>query len=204
MSDESTAIYILAAGASRRLGQPKQLVPYPDGGTLLSRVFGEASSACPNVFVILGSRAGLVQKEACIPAHRILINDRWEEGMGSSVRLAGLDAQRRKWRAIVLAVADQPFLTGQVLSDLLEADEELMASCYQNGVVGTPVRVGFSNYELLSESEGDAGLRRIFRHQLDLSTVEFPRGNFDVDSPGDMERLFRAKIYPHNSLSRSR
>ena len=86
----SCGIVILAAGASTRLGKPKQLLQY-QGKTLLAHAINEATNSNADaIVVILGKNADLFKKEVDEKKVRVAVNSSWEEGMASSLRL-GLD-----------------------------------------------------------------------------------------------------------------
>ncbi|HEY0757641.1 MAG TPA: nucleotidyltransferase family protein [Acidisarcina sp.] len=87
----SPAGLVLAAGGSRRLGQPKQLLEL-DGEALLRRTVRIAVEAgCGRVVVVLGAGAEALRLQvAGLPAE-VVVNAEWEQGMGGSIR-AGLEA----------------------------------------------------------------------------------------------------------------
>src|SRR5205823_6575293 len=82
-----TAAVILAAGASTRLGQPKQLIVL-GGETLLDRAVRVAAEAgCWPVVVVLGADARRVLARCPLRSAAVLVNPWWQEGMASSLRL---------------------------------------------------------------------------------------------------------------------
>src|SRR3954464_10842719 len=84
-----TAALILAAGASTRMGRPKQLLPY-GSGTLVSNAVMQAKLArFERVLVVIGARAELVEQSVADLGAEIVLNDEWETGMGSLI-FAGL------------------------------------------------------------------------------------------------------------------
>ena len=81
---------VLAAGAGRRYGMPKALVPY-DGSLLVERACRLVAEVCGPVFVVLGAAADDVRERADLGAATVVVNPDWDTGMGSSLR-TGLTA----------------------------------------------------------------------------------------------------------------
>src|SRR5258707_4179867 len=89
--DSDIGVIVLAAGASSRMGEPKQLLRY-DKETLLGRAVRAALEArLGPVVVVLGSEADAMQEEIAALDVKIFVNQSWQDGMGSSIR-CGLQA----------------------------------------------------------------------------------------------------------------
>ena len=81
------AILLLAAGASRRMGQPKQLLKINKDQTLLEHTVAIAQATpCQQILVVLGANATAIQT-AISTNINIVYNPLWEEGMGTSLRI---------------------------------------------------------------------------------------------------------------------
>ena len=140
----SVAAIVLAAGASRRLGQPKQLLML-GGETLLERAVRLVSEAgAAPVFVVLGAYHERIHEATPIGDAKIVINDRWKQGIATSIHaaLGGLDAAAPDAKGALILSCDQPLLTAAHLRALIEifaaqAEPSLVASAYA-GVVGIP------------------------------------------------------------------
>lgn len=172
---------ILAAGASRRLGEPKQLVML-DEETLLERAVRVARQAgCSPVVVVLGASAELIQRGCNLEGTEIVLNEKWNEGMGSSVRL-GVQAF---WDVdgCVVTTCDMPAVTAAHLQ-VLTASGEVTASSY-SGRRGVPAYFPASAFESLMELRGDVGARGLLQS---ARSVELPGGELDVDTMEDLER----------------
>ena len=185
------AAVILAAGASTRLGNPKQLVQI-DGESLLLRTARLALEAgCAPVIVVLGFEADRMSAElAGLPVEAV-VNQKWDSGMGSSLACGVVAALRArpKMDALVLLVCDQPRLTAAHLLRLLAlhaaGSSAITASAYA-GRAGVPAVFGTGLFSALKSIEGDQGARDlIFRHGA--RTVDWPDGAYDIDLPGDLE-----------------
>jgi molybdenum cofactor cytidylyltransferase len=117
----SVAAVVLAAGASSRLGEPKQLATL-GGETLLERTVRVAREAgCSPVVVVLGAEYVQVLGNSVLGDVVTVINDKWEEGMASSIRLGvgtlGLVAKDAE--GVLLMTCDQPAVTVKHLSQLM-------------------------------------------------------------------------------------
>ncbi len=188
---KNSAVILLAAGASRRLGQPKQLVVF-EGKTLLRRAAEAACLACERVFVVLGAAGNLMLPELEDLPVRVLQNEDWAEGLASSIRL-GLAAAKREvpdLQAVVLSVCDQPRLSGEVFEEIfrdkLRSGNGLVA-CRYAGAVGVPALFEAKYFPELVGLTGDAGAKKLLlAHADDLGVVDWPEGTWDVDFPADL------------------
>ena len=129
---------ILAAGAARRFGEPKQLAVV-SGKPLVRRVAAAACrSACARVAVVSGAH-DLTRALGGLPVER-LDNRRWASGMASSIHVAVGWAETCALDALLIAVADQPRLDVAHLDRLIAASiggRVLAASAYAD-VLGVP------------------------------------------------------------------
>jgi molybdenum cofactor cytidylyltransferase len=186
MKDDQTgavAGLILAAGASSRLGSPKQLAML-DGETLLERSVRVARVAgCSPVVVVLGAEAERILARCRLGDAIAVVNDRWAEGMASSIRagMAAFDAQ--SVRGLILMVCDQPAVTGGHLRALMHS-ACTMASRYA-GRRGVPAFFPASALDGLAALEGDAGARELLQSS---PGIELAGGELDVDTVEDLAR----------------
>ena len=177
MPEGRVAAVILAAGASTRLGEPKQLVTL-GGERLLERAVRVAREAGCVPVVVLGCGAEAIEDACELDGVQSMRNSSWEEGMGSSVR-AGVAAVRDWAAGLLLMTCDQPAVTGQHLRELMQGGD-LAASSYA-GKRGVPAYFPVSSLPLLLALEGDAGARGLLASarlvalcggELDVDTVE--------------------------------
>jgi molybdenum cofactor cytidylyltransferase len=178
----------LAAGASSRLGKPKQLLHYK-GKTLLLHVVYEAKiSKADNILVVLGANHDLVENE--IPADKkiqSIVNDHWEEGMASSIRAGiGYLQQVIKPDCAILAVCDQPFIDSSLFNSLIETyikTKKQIVACQYKDTLGTPVLFDKQFFDQLTALKGDQGAKNIILEQADeVATISFPSGDIDIDT----------------------
>jgi molybdenum cofactor cytidylyltransferase len=180
-------LIILAAGASSRMGQPKQLLPWK-GRTLLRRAAETAlPSDCFPIVIVLGSSADLCRKELQGLPVTIVENSHWREGMGTSVA-AGTKALLRlepESPAVLFLLVDQPSLTSSYLELLLSEwerrPESIIATRYGD-VGGTPAIFPQAHFDELQRCQGDHGARRII-HRLGAKLLNSDQPLFDLDTP---------------------
>lgn len=168
------------------------------GGTFLRNAAEvAAASVCRPLLVVLGAYADQLHSEiADLPVQQV-VNKRWAEGMGSSIR-AGLEAlvlydQKSVTDAVVLMLCDQPFVSAAVINDLVTAfrsnSKGIVASEY-SGTVGVPALFGRKYFAALAVLSGIAGAKQIIAdHISDVVRVPFPKGTTDVDTPEDYLQL---------------
>lgn len=191
------AIVILAAGASTRLAVAKQLLTFR-GRSLLRQAAEEALAAGGHpVLVVLGAHAARFHEEIGDLPVSVVVNARWSEGMGTSIR-AGIEAltaavDSHEVVAAVLTVCDQPFLSAALLRELITAHQRsgraLVATTYA-GTRGVPALFSRSLFPELLALHGHEGARRVIQaHPDDTLVVPFPEGAFDIDTAEDYARL---------------
>ena len=190
---------LLAAGGSRRLGSPKQLLKI-NGVTLVELAARQLIAAgCSPILVVLGAQAATVRNAVSLLPVECVENATWERGMGTSIALAvkHLNAVRfTNVQAALIVSCDMPTVTVDHLSALIAisvADSTLgvfrVASAYEapNGetVRGIPAVMPRADWPALAALDGDQGARALLRQQLTL-TVFLRQGNFDLDTPADV------------------
>ena len=179
-----TAAVVLAAGASTRLGEPKQLAVV-GGERLLERAVRVAREAgCAPVVVVLGARAEEIRAACVLGDARVVVNEEWSEGMGASVRV-GVGAVGDAEGA-VLMTCDQPAVTAEHLRALM-AVGDVAASAYA-GRCGVPAYFPAKAFAALMELWGDAGARGLLR---EAATVDLDGGELDVDTAADLDEAKR-------------
>lgn len=200
MSKSSIGIIVLAAGASSRMGEPKQLLKFK-GETLLKRaVLTALESVCRPVIVVLGSNASALREEIEGTGALVCFNQAWSEGMSSSIRcgLQTLEAiATNNIEAAILMLCDQPFVTNGVIGRLVNAYQEtralIVASEYEAAgekTFGVPALFSRALFAELMELRGAEGAKRIIaRHNAKAITIAVPEAAFDVDTPEDYRAL---------------
>lgn len=186
---------LLAAGASLRMGQPKQLLPIA-GRPLIARAATAAlASPAQLVIVVLGANEDKVRPALAGLPVTIAINPEWREGMAASIR-AGLDMIEKicpALDAVLLAPVDQPAFSSTAIARLAVAfasSSNRIAAARYGGRFGTPAIFGRVHFEALKALRGDEGARALLRiHSETVAAIDLPELAVDIDTPADYERL---------------
>ncbi|MFN4762254.1 nucleotidyltransferase family protein [Gillisia sp. Q332] len=190
-------VIILAAGASSRLGYPKQLVEFK-GISLLQHSIDVAESLEFDVkILVLGAKEDEINKKINSRNFELVINENWEEGMSTSIRKGISEALRieRELEHILMLLSDQPFVNKEKIQELIRVqlnnNKQATFSEYA-GDVGVPAIFSREIFSELKKLKGDQGAKKlIYKNDFQFGTVHFENGNFDVDTTADVELLKR-------------
>lgn len=194
-SSPRCGLVILAAGASRRMGSPKQLIEI-DGRPLLVRAI-EAALAAPvwPVVVVLGANAVAIRPVIGHLPVLVIENPAWSEGMASSIRegVTTLRQFSRTLDAAVLALCDQPGFSAATVESLLVAHRAtgrgIVAARY-SGRLGAPALFAREHFAALTALTGEEGARDLLNADpARVAAVELPELARDLDTPADLEGL---------------
>jgi molybdenum cofactor cytidylyltransferase len=184
---------VLAAGAARRFGYPKQLAPFRDRPLLEHAVVAATSAqALSRVVVTLGSHAEEIL--AAVDFHRaepVVVAD-WEEGQSASLR-AGVRALAADADAVVVLLGDQPLVSFRVVEHMVHAwrpDLDAARATYR-GEPGHPVVLGRSLFDAVDAISGDAGARSLFGSATVLDVECGSAAVLDVDTPEQLASVRR-------------
>jgi len=202
------AAIVLAAGASTRMGSPKQLLMV-NGRTMLDRAIA-AVSALPviGVTVVLGANSSLIERAlksvprrnterspGCTPgasAVAVVINSDWSDGMGGSIRtgVAAALADHSDLDGILITLCDQLCVDAPALSRLLDhfRPEKTAVAAGYAGTVGVPAVFGRSAFESLLNLKSSGGAKPILSRS-DIIVVQIPEAEIDVDTPDDFSKI---------------
>lgn len=185
-------VLVLAAGASSRLGQPKQLVRLGHRPALHIVVSSAVALAGSAVTVVIGAHAREMTHLLAHSPASVVVNRHWEEGMASSLRL-GVATLPPACEAVLVLLGDQVGITSEDLKRLAGAwrgEEGLIAASVYDQQVGVPAifpRMWFSE---LSALRGDRGARAVLeRNSFRLVRVPMPNAAIDLDTPEDLAAL---------------
>lgn len=197
MTDDSTEkifATVLAAGAATRFGATKQVVEL-DGVTLVQRAMEAAAAACGNnVLLVLGHDWQAVNAACDPPQGFIVCNDRYQDGLGSSIALATRSI-RHVARAIIVLLADQALVSPLHIRSLCDAwsgrADEIVATGYA-GTVGVPALFPSACFGDLMRLRGDSGARQLLSDErFRLRQILFEPAAMDIDTPDDLRRISR-------------
>lgn len=155
---------VLAAGASTRLGQPKQLLPF-GATTLLGHVVAEAlaASALDEVIVVIGGAAAEVRERVDLGGARVVENPQFGEGCSASYR-TGLGVVDPRAEAVAILLGDQPGVGHEVIDlvvdDWRRGQPRIQLASYQ-GREGHPLIFARILFERLAALTGDKAAWKI-------------------------------------------
>lgn len=181
------ALLLLAAGASTRMGQPKQLLTW-QGRTLLRHAAETAvASGCAPIVLVTGAiHDELVTEIAGLPIQAVR-NEHWETGMASSIRTGLAAVAPARPRAVLIMLTDQPLVTPELLRRLVAQQRQthapIVATAYGN-TLGVPAVFDRALLPRLLQLQGAEGAGRLIASLgAAAGQVHFPAGLLDVDTP---------------------
>lgn len=193
-SRPKVAAIVLAAGASTRYGQPKQLLPVGDKTMLQYVVDIVLASPVDQTIVVLGHRASEIGATLKDGPADIVTNEEWEAGLSTSVQ-AGLRAVRPDAQAALFVLADQPAITPEIIAALLgryqETGAPIVVPTYQ-GKRGNPVLFDRSLFAELMKVQDDQGGRQlidVYGDKTEKVEVGSEAVLVDVDTETDYHRF---------------
>lgn len=186
------SIIVLAAGGSTRFGALKQLLEY-QGRSLLKRAVETALALdAGEILVVHGPKAAKCLREIDGLPVTNLVNEAWETGMASSLKLA-LDAVPADTEAVLVLLCDQPLVTAghlqQMVGTWVSRPDRIVAAEYA-GTVGVPAIIPKQRFPDLRRISGDTGARKVLADfSGGLTAVPLPEAVFDIDTEQDFTEL---------------
>mgnify|MGYP001105419539 CR=1 FL=1 len=191
-----TAILILAAGESKRMGKPKQLLPYNDS-TLLSHTIQQTKSIDRSqTFVVVGAYFKEVFDSIRSQSKSItvVINKDWEKGMGSSLS-KGIEFIKKKgiYDRVLVTLSDMPLISQEHYEALIEGSvskaKRIIVTQYKetSGVPAVFDKSLFNELSLLVDDDGAKPLIKKYKKEVSSVITETPY--FDVDTSEAYQKL---------------
>jgi molybdenum cofactor cytidylyltransferase len=178
---------VLGAGGSKRLGRPKQLLPYGDG-TLLGHVVGVARECrFEQTIVAIGGHADEVRAAVDLSGVEAVVNEEYGEGCASSIA-AALAVIDRRCELLVLMLGDQPGVSAETVAALRAGiGAAPLAACRYDDGRGHPLAFARDTFGALADLHGDKGVWRLL-DQRAAEVAEVPIAGptpLDVDTAED-------------------
>ncbi len=181
---------ILAAGLSRRMGRPKQLLKLGDK-TLLEHVINHVSRAkVSEVIVVLGAHRREIEQVLCPYNLRCVYNPRYASGLGTSVA-TGAAAVDPEAKGILFAAGDQPLITPEFINGLIDVFEKTGALIVRPET-GMPSIFNIRLIGQLVKLAGDTGGRQLiekFRDEVVTITGYPGLMSIDVDTEEEYQKV---------------
>lgn len=196
--DGRIAAAVLAAGASRRMGLPKQILPFRGRPMVRGVVEQALESAAFPVIAVLGAAEAAVRRALAGLPVEILVNPEWREGQAASVRAAVrfVREQRPEVTALVFLLADQPLVTARTVNRLIARRKRTgrgIVATDRAGRLGAPALFSSSYFDELARLRGDTGARGLLATSSDALGIPAAEAEVDVDTADDYERLSRLR-----------
>jgi molybdenum cofactor cytidylyltransferase len=199
LEKEKVAGLLLAAGASTRMGQPKQLLRV-EGQTLLDRMLGEVlRSDLDLIVLVLGFQAWEIKESLRTDLHhpklKIIENKNYLDGISSSI-IAGLSEVEDVFDHFMVILADMPLMNSTLINLLLHT---YLVSHLQLGAIkligrrSHPVIIGRQFYNEVRRLKGDVGARELFVRYADQVCLVEPEEEYDDVDIDTMEEYLEFK-----------
>lgn len=189
------ACIILAAGTSTRFGSPKQIAKIEKVPMLQVALDSANSSKSDYVILVLGASSAEIVAELDIGRANIAYNKGYAQGLSSSIKV-GLANAPSDANAVLLMVADQPFVTSKVLDTIIfsyrsDTSKEIFALATGNEP-RNPVLIDRKYFKEIESLRGDRGAKEIvLRHleQVELLNVQDSKVFLDIDTQDVLNRV---------------
>ncbi|WP_253734439.1 NTP transferase domain-containing protein [Methylomonas sp. ZR1] len=183
---------IVAAGASSRMGSPKQLLIWQERPLLAHALVNAQAVLAERTLVVLGANAEAIKAAVDLSGSKVVLNPSWADGMAGSIR-AGIQAVPDSASAVLLMLCDQPLISAAHLQSLLSAwqnaPERIVVSQYAESF-GVPAVFPAAYFPQLASLTGDRGAKPLLlRFEDTLVKVPLREAELDVDTSSDYQRL---------------
>ncbi len=180
---------ILAAGASRRMGSPKALLPWGPK-TVLRQVVGEVRASGPGeVLLVTGAHREALREETAALAIHTHYNPGWKSGMGSSLSSGVREVARLcpQADALLVVLVDQPLLSRAYLRRIRKehgAQPDLIIASDYGAFAGVPALFPRRFWPDLQALGGDRGARGLIAaHKSSCRILDPGLAITDIDTP---------------------
>lgn len=185
---------VLAAGESKRMGRPKQLLPFANKTILETVIDRITQSTVDEILVVLGANREQIEEVTKDLPVKSVYNPRFKEGMLSSVQ-KGFASLPDDAEAVLIFLGDQPMVPGSVIDQIIRAYRST-----KKGIVlpvydrkrGHPVLISTKYRKDVSHLDPEIGLRElVHNHPEDILEVDLDSSSVleDIDTPEDYKKL---------------
>jgi molybdenum cofactor cytidylyltransferase len=196
---EKIGAVILAAGESKRMGFPKQLIEICGEKIIRIVVKKVLNVGFGDIVVVLGHMAGDIARYIDdMIGIKIIVNPRYREGMSTSL-IEGIKNLRQDIEAFMVILGDQPFVSKETMEKIIETyygmeRKPLMVVPTYRGLRGNPVLISSRIAKEIMSLRGDIGARALMeRYKAYISYIEIqdPGVVLDIDTKEDLEKALK-------------
>jgi molybdenum cofactor cytidylyltransferase len=192
------AILIPAAGASRRLGSPKQLLKWGDSTLLLHAIETSKILVQKEIIVVLGAYYDKIKPELHKSSIQILKNEDWEKGLGSSISVGVgyLQNSGVTYDAVLILLPDQPLVVPLYLKTMIEkfkvGENQIIATAYGTEKYGVPALFDKKYFEKLRGLIDDRGAQELIKQSAKFVTsIDIIPLISDIDTEEDYRQIYK-------------
>tara|TARA_B110000003_G_scaffold152808_3_gene153541 strand:- start:11759 stop:12349 length:591 start_codon:yes stop_codon:yes gene_type:complete len=191
-----TAILILAAGESKRMGEPKQLLPYNNSTLLLHSIEQAAGIKYSDIFIVIGAHFTNIFKSIRGQKATILMNNNWQDGMGSSLSKGiELIKKKDKYDRVLVTLSDLPLVNREHYEELIALSDSsrkrIVLTSYED-ISGVPAifdKSLFNELSILSNNEGAKPVVNKYKKEVIGMASSTPY--FDIDTKEAYQKLLK-------------
>ncbi|MGA9271028.1 MAG: nucleotidyltransferase family protein [Lutimonas sp.] len=196
LSGRSMGAILLAAGASRRMGTVKQLLPWKNSTLLEYSIEQLKQAKIDSLVVVLGAHENQIRENTVLDKVDVVVNPDWQKGMATSIA-AGVNFlldNTPDLERILVALSDQPLLDSKYYNKLtlnsLNKKNKIICSTY-SGQSGVPAVFPRDYFDDLLNLEGDKGARALLRGGSDkMVLIKAGERAIDLDTQESYNRLY--------------
>jgi len=186
---------VLAAGASERMGKPKPLLRFRDK-TFLGQIIAVLKlSDVDRINIVLGVEAQAIRKSVDLSGTDVIVNENYQRGQLSSL-IAAIEATPPQTQAILLCLADMPFITAKIVNEIIAKFRETSAAIIVpvfDGKRGHPTLFARAVFDELLSAPSEQGARFVL-YSNEQRVLELQTSNSGVqvriDTPDDYRLYF--------------
>ncbi len=191
---------ILAAGASSRMGAPKQLLPWKDTTLIGHAITQSLAIEEVSTFVVLGAHYELIYNQINKFPVTILNNVNWQSGMGSSIQIGvkTILAHDLSFDAVLISLIDQPLIKltdyNALITKFIANTNPIVASDLGSRI-GVPAIFSKDIFMELMQLEEDYGARYIIKKYINqIKTISIVEKGIDIDTKQQYQKIIDNKF----------